>query len=233
MATFESVDFNPMAASPLDFALNAEGIKGALADLARGVYQQESGSGKNIESAASRKSGARGGMQILPSTFASVADKDWNIDDPVQNARGGVRYLQQLYDQAGGDAKLAAIGYYGGPGAMAKARKGVAVSDPRNADAPTTLQYGDQVMSEHGAHFRGAPVRHRPRHPPRAPCRRCPPSSLPHPPRPPYRWSRWTSTPSRRPSNRWPRSRNSSKRRATRQTRINVAGAVLPSSAPF
>lgn len=129
-------------ASPLDTALQAEGVTGQLAELARSVYKQESDSGANTKTS---NANAVGDMQIKPETFASVADKDWNIKDPVQNARGGIRYLKQMYEQAGGDLKLAAAGYYGGPNGLEKARKGVAVSDPRNPKAPNTLQYGKQV----------------------------------------------------------------------------------------
>ena len=130
--------------SPLDSALAAEGVTGKLADVARSIYQQESGGGKNTKTS---NAGAVGGMQIIPSTFASVADKGWDIKDPVLNARAGVRYLQQLDQQSGGDPALTAAGYYGGPGGMEKARKGVAVSDPRNPNAPTTLEYGKQVVA--------------------------------------------------------------------------------------
>ena len=35
----------------------------------------------------------------------------------------------------------------GGPGGLAKAKKGIAVSDPRNPNAPNTLEYGKQVAS--------------------------------------------------------------------------------------
>lgn len=131
-------------ASPLDAALAAEGISGPVADIARSIYQQESGSGKNTKTS---NAGARGGMQIIPATFARVADKGWNIDDPVDNARAGVRYIAKLNEIAGGDPALTAAGYYGGEGAIAKARQGVAVSDPRNPRAPNTLQYGQQVAS--------------------------------------------------------------------------------------
>jgi hypothetical protein len=89
-------------------------------------------------------------MQIIPSTFASVADKGWDINNPVDNARAGIRYLSQMLKDAGGDSRLAAIGYYGGPGAIAKAKKGVAVSDPRNPNAPDTFGYADSVMSRIG-----------------------------------------------------------------------------------
>lgn len=132
------------AKDPFGAALEAEGVSGQLADIARSVYQQESGSGKNTKTS---NAGAVGGMQIIPSTFASVADKGWDINDPTQNARAGIRYLKQLYEQAGGDPALTAAGYYGGPGGLEKARRGVAVSDPRNPNAPTTLQYGQQVAA--------------------------------------------------------------------------------------
>lgn len=128
----------------LEKALEAEGITGQLAEVARSIYKQESNEGRN---ARTSNAGAVGGMQILPGTFAEVADKGWDINDPLLNARAGVRYLKRLDKLAGGDPRLTAAGYYGGPGGMAKARQGVAVSDPRNPKAPNTLQYAEQVAS--------------------------------------------------------------------------------------
>lgn len=132
------------AKDPFESALAAEGVTGKVADIARSIYQQESGSGKNTKTS---NAGAVGGMQIIPPTFKSVADKDWDINDPTHNARAGIRYVKQLYEQAAGDPALTAAGYYGGPGGLEKARRGVAVSDPRNPNAPTTLQYGKQVAA--------------------------------------------------------------------------------------
>lgn len=125
-------------------ALSAEGVVGKLASLARSIYTQESGGGKNTKTS---NAGARGGMQIIPGTFNQVADKGWSIDDPLHNARAGIRYLKVLDKQAGGDPALTAAGYYGGPGGLEKARRGIAVSDPRNPNAPNTLQYGQQVAA--------------------------------------------------------------------------------------
>lgn len=71
-------------ASALDAALQLEGATGKLAGLAKSIYQQESGSGRNTKTS---NAGAVGGMQILPGTFKEVADKDWSIDDPIDNAR--------------------------------------------------------------------------------------------------------------------------------------------------
>ena len=123
-------------------ALAAEGVSGALADVARSIYQQESSSGRNTKTS---NAGAMGGMQIVPSTFASVADKGWDIANPEHNLRAGIRYLKQMDKLSGGVPELTAAGYYSGPGGMAKAKKGVAVFDPRNPNAPSQIEYGRQV----------------------------------------------------------------------------------------
>lgn len=130
-----------------DVALQAEGLTGPLADFARSIFRQESGGGKNTKTS---NAGAVGGMQILPGTFNSVADKGWDISNPYHNARAGIRYIKNMNTLAQGDLKLTAVGYYGGPGAINKARKGIAVSDPRNPHAPNTLQYGEHVLARMG-----------------------------------------------------------------------------------
>lgn len=135
-------------------ALAAEGVTGKQADLARSIYSQESGQGRNTKTS---NAGAMGGMQIIPSTFAQVADKGWDINNPEHNARAGIRYLKVLDKQAGGDPALTAAGYYGGPGGLEKARKGIPVSDPRNPKAPNTLEYADQVVARAG--LASTPVR--------------------------------------------------------------------------
>lgn len=125
-------------------ALAKEGITGDLAHLARSIYGQESGGGRNTKTS---NAGAVGGMQIIPSTFRSMADQGWDIKNPEHNARAGIRYIQQLHASNGGDPSLTAVGYYGGPGAMAKAVNGEAVRDPRNPNAPDTFEYADQVVN--------------------------------------------------------------------------------------
>lgn len=129
---------------PFEAALTMEGVDPKRAAIARSIYQQESSSGKNTTTS---NAGAVGGMQIIPATFSRMADKGWDINDPLDNARAGVRYVSKLYDLAEGDPRLTAVGYYGGEGAIPKAKEGIAVSDPRNPNAPNTLQYGDQVAA--------------------------------------------------------------------------------------
>lgn len=129
---------------PFEAALTLEGVDPKRAAIARSIYQQESALGKNTTTS---NAGAVGGMQIIPATFSRMADKGWDINDPLDNARAGVRYVSKLYDLAEGDPRLTAVGYYGGEGAIPKAKEGIAVSDPRNPNAPNTLQYGDQVAA--------------------------------------------------------------------------------------
>lgn len=134
--------------------LKEEQASGRFAAFVRSIYAQESNSGKNTKTS---NAGAVGGMQILPSTFSGVADKNWNIDNPLHNARAGIRYAREAWQAAQGNPVLAGAYYYGGPGGMVKAQQGIAVSDPRNPQAPDTLQYGRQIAHRMRA-MRGAPV---------------------------------------------------------------------------
>ena len=129
-------------ADPFDIALQQEGLSGPLAELARSIYMQESSGGRNTTTS---NAGAVGGMQIIPATFSRMADQGWDINNPEHNARAGLRYIKRLDELSGGDPMLTAAGYYGGEGAIDKARQGIAISDPRNPNAPNTLQYGRQV----------------------------------------------------------------------------------------
>jgi len=130
--------------SDIDAALAAEGVTGRAAEFIKSIYSQESSSGRNTKTS---NAGAVGGMQILPGTFRDVADDGWDINNKEHNLRAGIRYAKQGYDQADGDLTLAGAYYYGGPGGLEKARRGIAVSDPRNPNAPNTLQYGREVAA--------------------------------------------------------------------------------------
>lgn len=146
-------------------ALAAEGVGGTLASLAKSIFVQESGGGRDTRTS---NANAHGGMQIIPGTFKSVADKGWDISNPEHNMRAGIRYLKQLDKQSGGVPELTAAGYYGGPGGLEKARKGIAVSDPRNPKAPNTLKYGQQVVARMGNTGMGGKAASSPTHIPQA-----------------------------------------------------------------
>jgi hypothetical protein len=129
-----------------DAYLMQEGIEPAShkGQSLKALYAQESSSGANTKTS---NQGATGNMQITPNTFNSVASKGWDINNPAHNMRAGIRYGSQLYDANNGDTRKMAIGYYGGPRAVKRAEQGVALRDPKNPDAPNTLEYGDQVAA--------------------------------------------------------------------------------------
>jgi len=130
---------------PLQVALNAEGIGGdhPIAQLAKSIYQQESGSGKNTKTS---NAGAHGPMQIIPGTFDQHAEDEWDINNPYHSTRAAVRLIGRLNTQYNGDPVKVAMAYYGGSSAVKKAAQGKAVSDPRNPNAPDTFQYAKQVV---------------------------------------------------------------------------------------
>lgn len=126
-----------------DKALDMEGItEPKERAFLKALHAQES-SGKTTAKTSNRD--AQGAMQILPGTFKQVADKDMDISKPLDNMRAGIRYGKKGFDAAGGDPVLAGAYYYGGPGGMQKAAKGVAVSDPKNPNAPDTVEYGKSI----------------------------------------------------------------------------------------
>lgn len=124
-------------------ALKMEGITDpAQIAFLKSIHGQESG-GKATSKDSNR--GAKGPMQVMPETFKSVADPDMDITKPLDNMRAGIRYGLQGFNAAKGDPVLAGAYYYGGPGGFKKAMQGVAVSDPKNPNAPTTIGYGQSV----------------------------------------------------------------------------------------
>jgi soluble lytic murein transglycosylase-like protein len=78
------------------------------------IMHQES----SFKSHAVSPKGARGLMQLMPSTASRYGVA--NIFDPRQNIEGGARYLRFLLDYFDGDLNLALAGYNAGEGAVEK-----------------------------------------------------------------------------------------------------------------
>lgn len=71
----------------------------------------------NLRADAESSAGARGLLQVMPATAASL---DLNVDEPRSNVLAGARYLRQMLDRFG-STDLALAAYNAGPTAVARA----------------------------------------------------------------------------------------------------------------
>ena len=105
----------PLAQAPYGQLIQTAAQKyGVDPDLVFSVITAESNFNPN---AVSRR-GARGLMQLLPSTATRLGVKD--IFDPGQNIDAGTRYLHELLTLYQGDLVLTVAAYNAGPGALQK-----------------------------------------------------------------------------------------------------------------
>jgi soluble lytic murein transglycosylase-like protein len=105
---------------PTSTRLSADRVKqlaaehGAPGSLAAAIAWQESGFNNGLVSPAN----ARGIMQVMPGTWDwvqhNLASGPLNPSSADDNVRAGSLYLARLLRQTGGDARLAAAGYYQG-----------------------------------------------------------------------------------------------------------------------
>lgn len=83
-------------------------------NLIAAIIKQES----NFNSSAVSSSGARGLMQLMPSTAKGLGVKD--SFDPTQNIDGGTKYIAEQIKAFGGDIKKALYAYNAGAGNVSK-----------------------------------------------------------------------------------------------------------------
>ena len=91
----------------------------------------------NWDSRALSRSGAKGLMQLMPSTAKEMNVK--NPFDPEENIEGGIRYLRYLLDRFNGDVTFALAAYNAGP---SKVRKFKGVPPIRE-----TQRYVNRILS--------------------------------------------------------------------------------------
>jgi len=97
----------------VNFALQEADRQGVPREFINAIIQIESSGGINV---GPSKAGARGPMQLMPDTAKGLGV---NIDDPMDNIRGGVRYYKQQLKKFG-DPVIAAAAYNAGPGNVRK-----------------------------------------------------------------------------------------------------------------
>jgi len=142
--------------SPGPAALPASGVRvssdeiariasenGVPASLARAIAWQESG----FNNGAISTVGARGVMQVMPGTWdwigRNLTSRPLDPSSATDNVRAGTLYLGHLLRQTGGDAGLAAAGYYQGLASVR--RRGMYDDTKRYVENVTALRsrFGD------------------------------------------------------------------------------------------
>lgn len=86
----------------------------SLSDLVKKVIKAES----NFDPKAISKAGAQGLMQLMPKTAEAMGVDD--PFDPIQNVKGGTKYLNQQLTRFNGDVEMALAAYNAGPERVAK-----------------------------------------------------------------------------------------------------------------
>lgn len=127
--------------------------KDPLTALQRGIYDQESRSGK-VKTDRPNYAGAIGPMQIMPKTFAGMKKnklipKDFDIKNPEHNKQAGKALLAHYYKKYNGDTAKIAAAYYAGEGAINKdGTINTHWRDKKNPKAPTVGEYINQIMAK-------------------------------------------------------------------------------------
>jgi len=105
-----------------------EAVKqGVNPNLAVAIAYQES---KLLTNVRRGNDGEYGIMQVLPSTGKEMGFDEKALQDPAKNIAAGIQYLKRGLEETGGDTKLTAAFYNGGPGAIVALREGKS-PDPR------------------------------------------------------------------------------------------------------
>jgi soluble lytic murein transglycosylase len=128
---------------PTPYAAPGDGAEPALVYA---ITRQES----NFDPSAVSSANARGPMQLLPATAASVARRlgvqhstAMLTTDPAHNLRLGSAFINEMLGRFGGAMPLAAAGYNAGPGRVDQWLG--TYGDPRLPDGPHILDWIEQI----------------------------------------------------------------------------------------
>lgn len=129
----------------------ALGMDDAQTGLALSIFQQESSSGA-ADTSKPNDSRVRGPMQVQKETFEGLKKnglipEDYDWANPQHNAVAGLAHIKQLFQEYQGDPRKVAAVYYSGPKAVGPNGEIRDLRDPKNKNAPTTLQYVKEVLA--------------------------------------------------------------------------------------
>jgi len=114
---------------------------GVDAALVHAVITAESG----YNPAASSRAGAQGLMQLMPGTAKRYAVKD--AFDPMQNIRGGTRYLRDLLDMFDNNTELAVAAYNAGENAVIRHGRKIPPYRETQAYVPKVMRLYNQYAA--------------------------------------------------------------------------------------
>ena len=145
-------DTKPSAQGGCDSRIGADALKalvwkeakaaGVDPQLALTILSLESNDGQALTS----DRGARGPMQLIPSTAARYGVSD--ICNPEQNVRGGLLFLKDLVEQFQGNMMLVAAAYNAGPERVYSARGVPAITETvRYVASAANKYYGLNVFA--------------------------------------------------------------------------------------
>jgi hypothetical protein len=110
----------------------------------------------NFDVEAVSGSGARGLMQIMPSTFKEVSDAK-RMFDPSENVRAGIRYVNKLFKLGFNTPEILLHAYNQGPGAVREVWRGrLEMSEESRAYIPRVMNNYKRLLEQDGVKLKDA-----------------------------------------------------------------------------
>lgn len=121
--------------------------------LIRSMIAKES----NFNAGAVSPKGARGLMQLMPATAATLGVQ--KIHDPEENIRGGMKYMRKLMDKFDNNLVLSLAAYNAGPNLVERIRKVPNYRETQDYVRTITARYGKKEIAPKAEEARVMPMK--------------------------------------------------------------------------